>query len=479
MKIETEARDDHQIKMIVEVEPERLEWKMKKAARIISEKNRLPGFRPGKAPYDVVIRYAGEERVQQDAIELLVEEIYPELLKEQNLEPGAMGTLEDVISTNPPKFSFIIPLKPVVDLGDYKNVRVNYEYAGVTDAEVDEAIERFRNSYSTYEPVERAAKEDDILSLTYSAIDLTETPDSVLFEKRPMQIRILKTDEEREAEHPFNGFSRKFLKVKAGEEKELEYTYPEDFSRQDLKGKKVRYHVLVDAVKEIVLPEVNASFIQNFGDFATVEDFKAEVRKQLEANKLAEYDFEYYKKVVDGIKNGATIKYPPQMVDEEKENVLKNIEHDLSHQRMDLDAYLKIRQQTIDEFMDKEVTPAATERLERSLIMNEVSKAENLELSNEDIQASYMDTLNEMAGSPEFKKLQGKKPDQNLVNAIAMEAASRAMNRKVYATLKRIANNETVEVVATAPDASEAETAVETEKPKAKRTRKAASDKEG
>ncbi len=106
MKIETETRDDHQIKLIVELEPELLERKMRKAARHISEHNKIPGFRPGKAPYDVVVRIAGEDRVKEEAIEMLVDEVYPEALKEQNIEPGAVGSLEEIISTDPPKFAF-------------------------------------------------------------------------------------------------------------------------------------------------------------------------------------------------------------------------------------------------------------------------------------------------------------------------------------------------------------------------------------
>ena len=150
LKIETETRDDHQVKLIVELEPEMLERKMHKAARQISEQNKFPGFRPGKAPYDIVLRVVGEERVQQEAIELLVDEVYPEALKEQNIEPAAIGSLDEILSTNPPKFSFIVPLKPAVTLGDYKNVRVPYAYPGVSPEEVKEAIEKFRSSYSTF-----------------------------------------------------------------------------------------------------------------------------------------------------------------------------------------------------------------------------------------------------------------------------------------------------------------------------------------
>lgn len=479
MKIETESREDHQIKLVVEVEPELFVRKMHKAARHISEHNRIPGFRPGKAPYDVVVRIAGEERVKEEAIEMLVDEVYPEAIKEQNIEPGAVGSLEEVISTDPPKFAFIVPLKPVVNLGEYQTVRVPYAFPGVTDEDVEKAVDRFRNSYSTYEPVERPAEEEDILSFTYSAYSITDGSEETVFENRPLQVRILKADEDREAEYPFSGFSRNFLGAKALDEKDLEFTYPEDFSRKDLKGKKIRYHVKVDSVKKVVLPEVNDEFIHNFGEFANVDEFKAEVRKQLESNNLAEYDYQYYKQIIDQIKTSATIKYPPQLLEEEKQEVLKGIEHDLSHQKMDLETYLKVRQVTREEFVEKEVVPSAKERLERSLILNEISKSEKIELTDEDMQNSYKETLNDMAGTPDFQKLQKKVPQKDLINSIAMEAASRAMNRKVFEALKKIATGEFEASKTAATETIEAAPVADAEKPKARKTKKAAASKEG
>ncbi len=483
MKIETESRDDHQIKLIVELEQELLERKMHKAARHISEHNKFPGFRPGKAPYEVVLRTAGEERVKQDAIEMLVDEIYPEALKEQDIEPGAVGTLEEIISTDPPKFSFIIPLKPSVELGEYQSVRISYEYPGVSDDDVNTAIDRFRNSYSTFEPVDRPADVDDVLSFTYSAFSVTSEGEEPVFENRPLQIRILKDDETREAEYPFNGFSKNFLGAKEGNEKDLEYTYPEDYSRQDIKGKKIHYHLKIDSVKKVVLPEITEEFIKNFGEFESIDAFKAEITKQLDANNMADYDYQFYKQVIDKIKESAKIKYPPQFLDEEKEEVLKSIEHDLSHQNMDLQSYLKIRQSTVEDFMEKEVTPSAIERLERSLILNEISKAEKIELTDEDMQASYTETLNEMAGSKEFEKLTKKKPQKELINAIAMEAASRAMNRRVFELLKKIASGEAEspkdEIIEAAAEKVTKNEEAASSKPKPKKSKKAAGPKEG
>lgn len=159
--------------------------------------------------------------------------------------------------------------------------------------------------------------------------------------------------------------------------------------------------------------------------------------------------------------------------------MLKGIEHDLSHQKMDLESYLKVRQVTREEFIEKEVVPSAKERLERSLILNEVSKAEKIELTDDDMQNSYKETLNEMAGTPDFQKLQKKVPQKKLINSIAMEAASRAMNRRVFKSLKKIANGETEAAQPTATETDEAAPVAVVEKPKTRKTKKAAASQEG
>ncbi len=129
MKIETQPRDDHQVNMIVEIEPEQMEGAKHRAARRISEKKTIPGFRPGKAPYEVVLRSFGEGVIVEDAVDLLLDEVYPKALEEAKLEPGAAGSLEKVEDLDKnPKFTFLVPLAPSIELGDYRSIRLPYEW---------------------------------------------------------------------------------------------------------------------------------------------------------------------------------------------------------------------------------------------------------------------------------------------------------------------------------------------------------------
>ena len=123
MNLEKSILDDHQAQVVVEVEPDRVQAARQRAARKLASRGKIPGFRPGKAPYDVILRYYGDAAVHEQAMDILVDEVYPEMLKEAGIEPAAAGSLEKVEGSDAPKFTFRVPLSPEVTLGDYRAIR--------------------------------------------------------------------------------------------------------------------------------------------------------------------------------------------------------------------------------------------------------------------------------------------------------------------------------------------------------------------
>ena len=216
MKIDTQPRDDHQVRMVTEIEPELFEKNKHIAARKISQEQKIPGFRPGKAPYDIIRRFAGEEVIEQKAIDLLLDEVYPQAIKDASLTPYGPGSLEEIVSKDPLTFAFIIPLEPSVDLGDYQQIRQEYTPPVVDDARVDEFIERLRSSYGTMKPVERKAKPGDVVFVTVNGhtIPLEGEDAETLAEDRSMQVTIpAKSEEANPGEWPFPGFSGLLARV--------------------------------------------------------------------------------------------------------------------------------------------------------------------------------------------------------------------------------------------------------------------------
>lgn len=441
MKLETTPRDDHQVNVVAEFENSDLEAYMHKAARKIAERSKIPGFRPGKAPYPVVLRMYGEEAVREQAIEILVDDKYPQILDEAKIEASGSGKLDDIISTDPPKFSFTIPLAPVVTLGDLASVKQEYVEPVITDSQVEDAVKRVLSSYATPKDADRAAKEGDLVSMDLSAnyVKPPEGEEKEFIAKTPHQAIIGENDMRKET-WPFEDFSKNVIGMKAGETKTFTHTYPKDDVVEKMRGQKLEFTVELKTVQELVLPELNEEFVMKIGQFQTVDDFKAYLRRRLEADAKSEYDSKYYDDLLDKMVALSSFKYAPHMLDEEIHSTQHSLQDTLAQQRMDLDTYLKIRKLTMEELTEKELKPVAVKRLERSLLVTEISKREKLELSDEELESSFNQTVNEISMSYDQKQIRKNFSNQQFSQAVAFEAANRAMNRKVLEYLRGLAS---------------------------------------
>lgn len=449
MNIEKNVRDDHQVELKVEVESERMEAMKRRAARKLSERGKIPGFRPGKAPYEMVRRHYGDEPIVEQAIDMLVDEIYPEALKQAEIEPAAPGTLEKIESIDPPKFVFRIPLAPTVDLGDYLSVRVPYEWTAPGEEKLNEALEEFRQMYATTETVEREVREGDyvLFSVKGEKKDAVEGEDLSELSRESTATVVRAVDKQLDNEWPFKGFARELIGMKPGESKSITHTYPQDFDTEAMRGATVIFEVTIKTVRSVTLPELNDDFAKMVGgQYETLDQFKEALRKDLAERDRAKYDDDFFARVIDRIKEGAAIKYPPQVVEHEVEHVLEDLRQRLASQNMDLETYFKIRNTTREAFVEQEVRPVAIKRLERGLILDEIARRHNIHLDEESLTHEFNQTLNELAyqGAVDFEKLNksGKAVQERFSTAIASESANRLLTRRTLEKMKAIALGE-------------------------------------
>lgn len=442
LKLNIETREDHQAKIVAEFEPAELTQYKGRAARKIASKAKIPGFRPGKAPYDVIARLYGEPAIEDEAIELMMDAVYPEILVEAKIEPAAPGTLENVEKGDPLVFTFMIPLEPTVNLENYLAIRKPYNPEDVTDKQVDEFITRLRRTYATAEPVERPAEIGDLVYAMVNATLLKPGDDDQpeLLKDTPIQLVIGEGDNEINA-YPYPGFGDNLVGLAANDTKQFNYTYPKDSPYERLRGKAVEFNVLVQNIKKLTLPEVSEEFAKTLGEFASVDELKEAVKKQLQDQQTAEYDEKYYDELLDEVVQGATIKYPPQVLDHEIEHLVEKITHDLSHQKMELDVYLKTINKEKDAWLEEEVKPSAIKNLLRSLVVNQLSKSEAVKINNEAVQAEVTGILSQLQQSAGPKELEKQLKNKSYLNGITYEAASRAMSKRVFAYLRDIATD--------------------------------------
>ncbi len=465
MKLDVQPLEDHQVKVIAEMEPAALEEFMRRAARKISRETRIPGFRPGKAPYDMVKRHVGEEALRQQAVEDLIDEYYPKILDEAQIKPGATGSLEEIVSVDPPKFSFIIPLEPTVELGGYKDIRLEYALEAVKEADVDEFIQRLRTNYATAEPVERPAEDGDLVYVKFSG-KLTkpaEGEDENVFPERPAQF-IIGNDVIQNRDWPYPGFNESLKGLSAGDEKTAKHKYTKDEKDEALRGKTVEFKVTVQSIKALHLPELNDEFAQTVGQFETVADLRKAVQEQLEVAKKDETDDAYYTSLIDKVIEGATIKYPPQVLEHEVEHMMEHVKEDVGRQGMELDAYFKMIDKDREKYIEEEIRPAARRRLARSLVMDELAKVEEVKLEEDDYNQAITATVSQLQSQPKPRKTK-EKVNPDLVNNMTMNELSRKFNIKVLERMKAIATGHGDD----AAQPTEAETPAEGEAAKAKK----------
>ena len=452
MNIEKTIEENHEAKLVVEVDSEKIEQYKKRAARKISERGKISGFRPGKAPYHIVVQNYGEQPIIEQAVDLFVDAEYSNILKEADVNPGASGRLENIESLDPPKLIFMIPLAPEVDLGDYLSLRMPYEWSAPAEEEVNKALEDLRQRYATTENVEREVQVGD-----YVLVDLKSETVEMNREGFPAFVR----KEERDTEWPYNGFANELIGLKPAESKTIKHAFPEDWDVDELKGREVEIEVTVKTVRGVTLPELDDEFAKTTGAGETLDELKEAVKQDVEAHSKADYEDKFFVDLIEKIKEGATFKYHQHSLDHEGEHVLEDLGRRLEQQGMDLDTYFKVRNTTREQFIEEEVKPVAKKRFERSLILDEIVRREKLEVSNDSLDVEFNQTLNSLAmQGVDFSRMRGgKKGQQQFAQVVAMESANRVLTRNALELLKSIAVGEYKSPEERAALAAEAEAA--------------------
>ena len=435
MKIDQQPLEDHQIRLTVEVGNEQLDIARKRAARKIAQRVKVPGFRPGKAPYSVIEKQVGPEAIEEEALDIVLDEVYPKVIEETGIKPWGPGTLEKVSEDKEPRvFEFRVPLSPTVELGDYKKIRIPFKEKPVTAEDVQGVIDNLLEQQAALEPVERAAEEGDMVYAVISGErnKPDKDGDTALLAERRYPVIIEGKEVEAGNEWPFPGFSRQLIGLKPGDSKTLKHTFAKDSSFEDLRGVPASFQVNVEEIKDRILPELTDDFAKSVGDYESVTHLRSEIEKSLKENFESQQNEEYDNQIVDAIVEKSTIKFAPQMLDHEIEHYIEDLKPQLSGQGMDLDTYLKSRQMELDD-LKEEVRPRVESRLKRSLVLMDVSKAEDVQVSEDEVAGVVQDKIvriQDLVSQDEARRLFSGDSLQGLVSrTITEEVIDRTLQR--------------------------------------------------
>lgn len=468
LKIETTFQEDHQAKITAEIAAEQFEESKQRAARKLAKKVKIPGFRPGKAPYAVIARQLGESAIMEEALDLLVEEAYPKIIEEAGIKPYGPGTLEKITSMDPPVLEFVVPLEAEISMGDYHSLKKEYDLPEVEETEVQAVLNNLRQRQVVLEDVERAAQDGDLVTVKFNAkrAEVEGEQDPFLIKERSFPILVQADSDEAEDnkkyEWPFTGFSKNLVGMSAGDEKSFEYTYSEDAEQEGFRGVRAIFGIKVEGVKSRILPELNDDFAKSLGEYDTMDDLLKEVHEMLNEQNRSAYDDAYIEEILDQAVELSVFKYPPQMVERELDNLIKNLENNLQQQNMTLELYLKSRDMEMDALRE-ETRPFAEKQLRKQLFLMELAEAEKLQIDQGQLMQETNNTMNYLASGMSEKEAK-KLSDRSVYTNVLTNVYANLIQRASMDRLRDIASGKLAEMeAAQAVEETLAETTLEAE----------------
>ncbi len=435
MNVTTEPRDNRQLALTIEVEPERVEKALAQAAHRLAQKYKVPGFRPGKAPRAVIERMVGKQALYEEVIDDLGPKVYKEALEQHDIDPFGPGEMED-FTVEPMVFKMLVPLAPVVELGDYRNIRLPYIEPAVDEHDIEHQLEHMRENQAIIEPVDDVPAETNMIA----KVDIEGTVDGEPFITKQSGVTInlyppLDRDEE------VLDFSTPIIGMQPGEDKTFSLVVPDSDQYSEFRGKTAEFNVHLIALQRRELPELDDALAQTVGDYETLDALKDAIRAELHTGLVREADSKYSDQVIDTIVKGATIEYPPQMINSEVDALIERTEKRMKDQKMTLEEYLKALGKTAEEYRE-ELKPTAEIRLKRGLALNQIIKEEGLSVADEDVVQRIIE-MSQMYGDRAAEARKAFMSDENR-QSIMLDLLSSAGIARAVAIAKGHAPDKTV-----------------------------------
>lgn len=386
MSLNVEKLDGNMAKLTIEVEAEKVEEAITKAYHKLKNQISLPGFRKGKVPQKMAEKAYGVEIFYEDAANFMINDSYPEIFDEVDIEITSPPEIDIEQIERGKNFIYTatVAVKPEVKLGQYKGLEYTKFDATVSDEDVDKEIERTREMNSRRIPVEdRPAQMGDIVTIDYEG-----SVDGVPFDGGKAENYGLTLG----SNTFIPGFEEQIAGHSIDDDFDVNVTFPEEYHAEDLKGKAAVFKCKIHEIKMKEVPELDDEFAAEVSEFDTLEEFKADIRKELEKTKYEDLKRAAEEEVVDKAVENAEMEIPGPMLDTKTEQTAAEFERRMSYQGLQLEQYLQIVQQTYEQFLEQ-VRPQALKSTKTRLTLEAIVEAEGIEATDEDV----TDEINKMA----------------------------------------------------------------------------------
>ena len=383
MKVELIKQEGTKVSFKLTVDNEKFESAIVKAYNKNKGKYNIPGFRKGKAPRKVIETHYGKGVFYSDAIDIVFPEVYPAAIDELKIDPIDMPSIdvEEISKDNGLVLLVDVEVKPEFQLGDYKGVEVEKVDETVNEDVVNAKLDEMREKGSRLVSVEREIANGDTANIDFEGFD-----GEVAFEGGKGENYDLVIG----SGSFIQGFEEQLVGKKAGEEVEVNVTFPEEYHAENLAGKPVVFKVKVNDVKVKELPELNDEFAADTTEFNTLEELRADVRAKAEADAKEAAKNELRNRVIEKVVANTEVEVPEAMIKHEIENQMMELNYQLQYQGFGMEQFLKMTGKTMEEFKAEFAASRREEALRNvktSLVIEAIAKAEGVEVNEEEVNA--------------------------------------------------------------------------------------------
>ena len=426
MKITREETAPREVVLNIEFDSDDIEPYLDRSYKRVVNRLQVPGFRPGKAPRYLVENYVGREALVRESLDFIMQESLDRALKEEDLEAFGEPDVE-VVEIDPLSFKAVVPLEPIVELGDLSGLHLEPEPVEVTQEQVDGVLEQTRYNSAPWEPVDRPVRFRDLVNLDV---------DAFIEGKRVANDKGIEFIPDKDNPSPLPGFSVHIEGLKKDDSKEFTLQVPDDYADNKIVGKECRFNIKVLEIKEKALPELDDEFAKGVGDgYESLEGLRESILEDLRKQAERASQRAFQEDTLTQVINGASVEVPGLITDREIDHMLEEQLQAIRRRRVDMDTYLKDVGKSQEELRES-LRPAAQERLTRALVVRKLAKDEGLEASDEEIDTEIEDLVSHSGESGDGlrKMFSSENARSSIGNAI--------LQRKVLERLAEIVQRE-------------------------------------
>lgn len=425
MSLQIEKLEHNMAKLTIEVDAAEFKKATTEAYKKQKKSFNIPGFRKGKVPQVYIEKLYGPEVFYEEAANIIIPKAYSEEMKDCDLEIVSRPeiNIEQIEKGKSFIFTAEVALKPEVTLGEYKGLEAPVEVEEVTDEEVSAELVKQQEENAREVAVEDRAIEDGDIAL----IDYSGSVDGVKFEGGTAENQSLVIG----SGSFIDNFEEQLIGKNIGDEVEVNVTFPEEYHAPELAGKEAVFEVKINGIKVKELPVIDDEFAEEVSEFDTLEEYKADIRAKLVEQKEQAAKTEKENKVVDLAIENATMDIPEAMIEEQTEQMANEFAQNISYQGLQLEQYLQFTGMTQEQFME-DLKPQAKKRIQSRLVLEAVVAAENIEASDEDLNAEIakmaemyqmeVEKLQELMGDAEKAQMKEDIAVQKAVDFLVAES---------------------------------------------------------